>query len=135
MRRAVRGVSNARLVTDGDVCPLSSWQVETYFYDIRKQLYDYDNVLNQQREKLYSERKRAMMAENLEGLMVRRGPNALGACLRATRDCEPVHAMRSAASRAHILLLMSRASLMKRHRFIRRSACHLRGSAPVNSHT
>jgi preprotein translocase subunit SecA len=45
--------------------------VETYFYDIRKQLYDYDNVLNQQREKLYSERKRAMMAENLESLMVR----------------------------------------------------------------
>jgi len=45
-------------------------KVETYFYDIRKQLYDYDNVLNQQREKLYSERKRAMMAENLESLMV-----------------------------------------------------------------
>ena len=44
--------------------------METYFYDIRKQLYDYDNVLNQQREKLYSERKRALLAEDLSLLMV-----------------------------------------------------------------
>jgi preprotein translocase subunit SecA len=36
--------------------------VETYFYDIRKQLFDYDAVLNSQREKLYFERRRALAA-------------------------------------------------------------------------
>jgi len=45
-------------------------KVETYFYDIRKQLFDYDNVLNQQREKLYSERKRALMSEDLSQVMI-----------------------------------------------------------------
>ena len=35
-------------------------KVETYFYDIRKQLFDYDAVLNSQREKLYFERRRAL---------------------------------------------------------------------------
>lgn len=51
------------------MCPCVD-QVETYFYDIRKQLYDYDNVLNQQREKLYNERKRALMSEDLSQMMV-----------------------------------------------------------------
>lgn len=37
-------------------------KVETYFYDIRKQLFDYDQVLNSQREKLYGERRRALRA-------------------------------------------------------------------------
>lgn len=88
--------------------------METYFYDIRKQLYDYDNVLNQQREKLYSERKRAMMAENLEGLMVRHGPNMRGACERRKRNCESENAMRLAAARAHVLFLMSRPIMNRR---------------------
>jgi len=37
-------------------------KVETYFYDIRKQLFEYDAVLNSQREKLYAERRRALRA-------------------------------------------------------------------------
>lgn len=41
-------------------------KVETYFYDIRKQLFDYDQVLNQQREKLYFERRRALLASREE---------------------------------------------------------------------
>ena len=47
-------------------------KVETYFYDIRKQLFDYDAVLNSQREKLYFERRRALAAtpEQLEQLML-----------------------------------------------------------------
>ena len=32
-------------------------KVETYFYDIRKQLFDYDQVLNSQREKSIFERE------------------------------------------------------------------------------
>jgi preprotein translocase subunit SecA len=37
-------------------------KVERYFYDIRKQLFDYDAVLNSQREKVYFERRRALTA-------------------------------------------------------------------------
>ncbi len=35
-------------------------KVETYFYDIRKQLYDYDEVINNQRKAIYNERKRIL---------------------------------------------------------------------------
>ena len=47
-------------------------KVETYFYDIRKQLFDYDQVLNSQREKLYFERRRALAASeaDLRALML-----------------------------------------------------------------
>lgn len=47
-------------------------KVETYFYDMRKQLFEYDQVLNQQRERVYSERRRALTAKpkQLEALMV-----------------------------------------------------------------
>jgi preprotein translocase subunit SecA len=41
-------------------------KVETYFYDMRKQLFDYDQVLNQQRERIYSERKKALLADREE---------------------------------------------------------------------
>jgi len=47
-------------------------KVETYFYDMRKQLFEYDQVLNQQRERVYSERRRALTAkpEQLAAQMV-----------------------------------------------------------------
>lgn len=35
-------------------------KVETYFYDIRKQLYEYDEVINNQRKAIYNERKRIL---------------------------------------------------------------------------
>jgi len=37
-------------------------KVETYFYDIRKQLFEYDQVLNSQREKVYADRRKALYA-------------------------------------------------------------------------
>ena len=37
-------------------------KVERYFYDIRKQLFDYDQVLNSQREKVYFDRRKALTA-------------------------------------------------------------------------
>jgi hypothetical protein len=45
-------------------------QVESYFYDIRKQLFEYDQVLNTQRDKVYAERRRALEAADLTPLMV-----------------------------------------------------------------
>ena len=47
-------------------------KVERYFYDIRKQLFDYDQVLSSQREKIYFERRRALKAtkEQLQEVML-----------------------------------------------------------------
>ena len=46
------------------------FQVESYFFDIRKQLFDYDQVLNTQRDKVYGDRRRALLAADLSPLMV-----------------------------------------------------------------
>jgi preprotein translocase subunit SecA len=40
-------------------------KVEAYYYDSRKQLFDYDEVLNYQRQAIYSERRRILEATNL----------------------------------------------------------------------
>lgn len=52
------------------MCVLPPAQVESYFYDIRKQLFEYDQVLNTQRDKVYAERRRALEASDLTPLMV-----------------------------------------------------------------
>lgn len=40
-------------------------KVENYYYDSRKQLFEYDEVLNSQRQAIYSERKRILNTGNL----------------------------------------------------------------------
>lgn len=40
-------------------------KVESYYYDARKQLFDYDEVLNYQRQAIYSERRRILESNNL----------------------------------------------------------------------
>ena len=40
-------------------------KVEVYYYDARKQLFDYDEVLNYQRQAIYSERRRILESNNL----------------------------------------------------------------------
>lgn len=45
-------------------------KVENYFFDIRKQLFEYDEVLNSQRDRVYAERRRALVSDNLESLLV-----------------------------------------------------------------
>jgi len=45
-------------------------KVESYFFDIRKQLFEYDEVLNSQRDRVYTERRRALEAKNLESQML-----------------------------------------------------------------
>lgn len=37
-------------------------KVEAYFYDIRKQLFEYDEVINNQRQAIYTERKRILLS-------------------------------------------------------------------------
>nr|YP_009244512.1 preprotein translocase subunit SecA [Agarophyton chilense]AMK96754.1 preprotein translocase subunit SecA [Agarophyton chilense]ASP44649.1 preprotein translocase subunit SecA [Agarophyton chilense]UAD84317.1 preprotein-translocase subunit a [Agarophyton chilense] len=37
-------------------------KVESYFYDIRKQLFEYDEVINNQRQAIYAERKRILQS-------------------------------------------------------------------------
>lgn len=45
-------------------------KVENYFFDIRKQLFEFDEVLNSQRDRVYTERRRALMSDNLQSLIV-----------------------------------------------------------------
>ncbi|KAK1281091.1 hypothetical protein QJS04_geneDACA004693 [Acorus gramineus] len=45
-------------------------KVENYFFDIRKQLFEYDEVLNSQRDRVYTERRRALESDNLQSLIV-----------------------------------------------------------------
>ncbi|KAL6615249.1 hypothetical protein ACP70R_037519 [Stipagrostis hirtigluma subsp. patula] len=44
-------------------------KVENYFFDIRKQLFEYDEVLNSQRDRVYAERRRALASDSLESLL------------------------------------------------------------------
>ncbi len=63
-------------------------KVETYFYDIRKQLFEYDQVLNSQREKLYAERRKALRAEPdaLYALMVEYAEGTVDDIVNANLD-------------------------------------------------
>ncbi|GLT31772.1 hypothetical protein SLA2020_064820 [Shorea laevis] len=45
-------------------------KVENYFFDIRKQLFEYDEVLNSQRDRVYTERRRALISDNLQSLII-----------------------------------------------------------------
>ncbi|CAH2072082.1 unnamed protein product [Thlaspi arvense] len=45
-------------------------KVENYFFDIRKQLFEFDEVLNSQRDRVYTERRRALVSDSLESLII-----------------------------------------------------------------
>ncbi len=45
-------------------------KVETYYYDIRKQVFEYDEVLNNQRRAIYAERFRVLEGENLRDRVI-----------------------------------------------------------------
>lgn len=45
-------------------------KVEAYYYDARKQLFEYDEVLNYQRLAIYSERRRILKASNLRNWVI-----------------------------------------------------------------
>ena len=43
-------------------------KVEGHNFDIRKQLIEYDDVMNQQREVIYQQRRKALVEESLKPL-------------------------------------------------------------------
>ena len=53
-----------------DALDTAQKRVENYFFDIRKNLIDYDQVVNTQRDKIYAERRRAVLATSLSQVMV-----------------------------------------------------------------
>ncbi|CAI5531792.1 unnamed protein product [Closterium sp. Naga37s-1] len=61
-------------------------KVENYFFDIRKQLFEYDQVLNGQRDRVYAERRRALVAESLEGAMIEYAELTMDDILEANID-------------------------------------------------
>jgi preprotein translocase subunit SecA len=44
-------------------------KVETFFYDQRKQVFEYDEVMNNQRKAIYAERRRVLEGEDLSGVV------------------------------------------------------------------
>ncbi|MFZ4640725.1 MAG: preprotein translocase subunit SecA [Nodosilinea sp.] len=45
-------------------------KVETYYYDIRKQVFEYDEVMNNQRRAIYAERRRVLEGEELKEMVI-----------------------------------------------------------------
>jgi preprotein translocase subunit SecA len=46
-------------------------KVETYYYDMRKQVFEYDEVMNNQRRAIYAERRRVLEGQDLKELVVK----------------------------------------------------------------
>ena len=45
-------------------------KVETYYYDIRKQVFEYDEVMNNQRRAIYAERRRVLEGQDLKEMVI-----------------------------------------------------------------
>lgn len=52
-------------------------KVEAYYYDSRKQLFEYDEVLNYQRQAIYSERRRILECDNLRDWILQYGESTI----------------------------------------------------------
>nr|WOA02495.1 preprotein translocase subunit A [Gloiopeltis furcata] len=52
-------------------------KVESYFYDIRKQLFEYDEVINSQRQAIYSERKRILQSNFTRDCIIEYAENTI----------------------------------------------------------
>lgn len=61
-------------------------KVESYFFDQRKQLFDYDQVLNTQRENVYSSRRTALLADDLRYKMIQLAEKTADDILEANID-------------------------------------------------
>ena len=58
-------------------------KVETYFYDIRKQLFDYDEVINNQRKAIYKERKKILNSPFTRDCMIEYGEYTIDEMLKS----------------------------------------------------
>lgn len=52
-------------------------KVETYYYDIRKQIFEYDEVMNNQRKAVYSERRRVIDGRELKNQVIGYGQRTM----------------------------------------------------------
>ncbi len=52
-------------------------KVETYYYDIRKQVFEYDEVMNNQRRAVYSERRRVLEGSELKNQVIGYGERTM----------------------------------------------------------
>lgn len=57
-------------------------KVESYFYDIRKQLFEYDEVINSQRQAIYVERKRILESTFTRDCIIEYGENTIDEILK-----------------------------------------------------
>ena len=58
-------------------------KVETYYYDIRKQVFEYDEVMNNQRRAVYSERRRVLDGRGLKKQVIGYGERTMGEIVEA----------------------------------------------------
>jgi preprotein translocase subunit SecA len=74
-----------------DALDTAQKRVESYFYDIRKNLFDYDQVVNTQRDRFYGERRRALLSASLDGLMREYAEKTVDDILEANvdKDADP----------------------------------------------
>lgn len=61
-------------------------KVEAYFYDIRKQLFEYDAVINTQRKAIYSERKKILEAYFIRDCIIEYGQSTINEILAASKN-------------------------------------------------
>nr|QJH88234.1 SecA [Pterocladia lucida] len=52
-------------------------KVESYFYDVRKQLFEYDEVINSQRQAIYNERKRILESSFIRDCILEYGESTI----------------------------------------------------------
>jgi preprotein translocase subunit SecA len=52
-------------------------KVETYYYDIRKQVFEYDEVMNNQRRAIYAERRRVLEGQDLKEQVIKYGEQTM----------------------------------------------------------
>jgi preprotein translocase subunit SecA len=61
-------------------------KVEAYFFDQRRQLFEYDQVLNTQRDKVYGQRRRALLSKDLSKQMLEFAERTVDDILEANVD-------------------------------------------------
>jgi preprotein translocase subunit SecA len=52
-------------------------KVETYYYDMRKQVFEYDEVMNNQRKAIYAERRRVLEGQDLKEQVIQYGERTM----------------------------------------------------------
>ncbi len=63
-------------------------KVETYYYDIRKQVFEYDEVMNNQRRAIYAERRRVLEGQDLKERVIEYGERTMDDIVEAYVNSE-----------------------------------------------